>query len=224
MMSSPSKGNRLSASRGLLANYKYLCKKTMLIRGMESARARKKRHDTRMISNRKKERASFRPEPLDPHKPAKKAKLAEPNLERQSTLTSASEPDHHSVITALRDSWEIDSGFSESSPPASGRSSPCIGTRPTPVVALDCEMVGTGPGGRCSELARCSIIDYQGGVLYDKYVRPCQPVTDFRTPWSGIRSHHLRDAIPFAQAREEVRLLHPSNSSVMEIFSCNFHK
>lgn len=202
MMSNPSKRNRVSASRGLLGNYRYLCKKTMLIRGMESARARKKRHETRITSNSNKERTSFLSEPLDPNKPVKAAKLAEPNLERQSTLTS--EPDHHSVITALRDSWEIDSGFSESSPPASGRSSPCLGSRPRSVVALDCEMVGTGPGGRCSELARCSIIDYQGGVLYDKYVRPCQPVTDYRTRWSGIRRHHLRDAIPFALAREEI--------------------
>uniref|UniRef100_A0A3P9NGH1 Interferon stimulated exonuclease gene n=1 Tax=Poecilia reticulata TaxID=8081 RepID=A0A3P9NGH1_POERE len=72
------------------------------------------------------------------------------------------------------------------------------------VVALDCEMVGTGPGGRCSALGRCSIVDYHGNVLYDKYVRPCQPVTDFRTPWSGIRRHHLHNAVPFAQAQEEI--------------------
>lgn len=104
------------------------------------------------------------------------------------------------------DSWEVDSGFSsEASPSASGRSSPCASPRPSAVVALDCEMVGTGPGGRCSELARCSIVDYHGGVLYDRYVQPCQPVTDYRTPWSGIQRHHLQDATPFAQAREEVR-------------------
>lgn len=76
----------------------------------------------------------------------------------------------------------------------------------TMMVALDCEMVGTGPGGRCSELARCSILDYHGNVLYDKYVQPSQPVTDYRTPWSGIRSHHLRKATPFSQARDQVRM------------------
>uniref|UniRef100_A0A8D3C308 Interferon stimulated exonuclease gene n=1 Tax=Scophthalmus maximus TaxID=52904 RepID=A0A8D3C308_SCOMX len=90
------------------------------------------------------------------------------------------------------------------SPPVSGRSSPCLGSCPTTVVALDCEMVGTGPGGRCSELARCSILDYRGHVLYDKYVRPCLPVTDYRTRWSGIRRHHLHNATPFVQAREEI--------------------
>uniref|UniRef100_A0A3B3HN37 Interferon stimulated exonuclease gene n=1 Tax=Oryzias latipes TaxID=8090 RepID=A0A3B3HN37_ORYLA len=74
----------------------------------------------------------------------------------------------------------------------------------TSVVALDCEMVGTGTGGRVSELGRCSILDYHGNVLYDKYVRPCQPVTNFRTRWSGIRRHHMRNATPFSEAREEI--------------------
>ncbi|NXL72335.1 I20L2 protein, partial [Leptocoma aspasia] len=30
------------------------------------------------------------------------------------------------------------------------------------LVAMDCEMVGTGPGGRTSALARCSIVTYEG--------------------------------------------------------------
>lgn len=112
----------------------------------------------------------------------------------------------HPGVSGPGDSWEVDSGFSsEASPSASGRSSPCASPCPSAVVALDCEMVGTGPGGCCSELARCSIVDHHGTVLYDKYVQPCQPVTDYRTPWSGIQRHHLLDATPFAQARAEVR-------------------
>lgn len=103
------------------------------------------------------------------------------------------------------ETWEVDSGFSESSPPASGRSSPCSRSCSTMVVALDCEMVGTGPGGRRSELARCSVLDYHGNVLFDKYVQPSQRVTNYRTPWSGIRSHHLRRATPFSEARDQVR-------------------
>ncbi|XP_077373695.1 interferon-stimulated gene 20 kDa protein [Festucalex cinctus] len=109
--------------------------------------------------------------------------------------------------STLRNTWEVDSGFAEGSPPTSGRSSPCsvsLAAAPTSVVALDCEMVGTGPGGSCSELARCSILDYHGGILYDKYIRPCRPVTDYRTPWSGIRPHHLQDATSYAQARKEI--------------------
>ncbi|NXU21281.1 I20L2 protein, partial [Pardalotus punctatus] len=33
---------------------------------------------------------------------------------------------------------------------------------PPKLVAMDCEMVGTGPGGRTSALARCSIVTYEG--------------------------------------------------------------
>lgn len=54
-------------------------------------------------------------------------------------------------------------------------------------VALDCEMVGTGMNGKYSELARCSLVDSRGQVLYDQYVQPKGYVTDFRTQWSGIR-------------------------------------
>lgn len=111
------------------------------------------------------------------------------------------------VGASLSECWEVDSGFSsEASPPSSGRSSPCCGGMcPALVVAMDCEMVGTGPGGRCSELARCSLLDYHGNVLYDKYIRPCQPVTDYRTRWSGIQRHHLQNAVPFPEARTEVK-------------------
>ncbi|NXT25248.1 I20L2 protein, partial [Syrrhaptes paradoxus] len=34
--------------------------------------------------------------------------------------------------------------------------------RPNKVVAVDCEMVGTGPGGSTSALARCSLVGYDG--------------------------------------------------------------
>ncbi|TMW65712.1 hypothetical protein Poli38472_008354 [Pythium oligandrum] len=72
------------------------------------------------------------------------------------------------------------------------------------IVAMDCEMVGVGLSGRQSVLARCSIVDYEGKVLYDKTVRPVEKVTDFRTHVSGIRSRSLKNAIPFAQCLKEV--------------------
>lgn len=71
-------------------------------------------------------------------------------------------------------------------------------------VALDCEMVGVGTGGVESALARVSIIDIKGATLYDKYVQPVSPVTDYRTRFSGIRPHNLQNAIPFTVAQEEV--------------------
>ncbi|XP_054998474.1 apoptosis-enhancing nuclease isoform X2 [Sorex araneus] len=79
----------------------------------------------------------------------------------------------------------------------------CV-TSPNKCVAIDCEMVGTGPRGRVSELARCSVVSYHGDVLYDKYVRPERPVTDFRSRWSGITQQHLSKAVPFQVARKEV--------------------
>ncbi|XP_072346656.1 interferon-stimulated 20 kDa exonuclease-like 2 [Scyliorhinus torazame] len=76
--------------------------------------------------------------------------------------------------------------------------------RPYKYVALDCEMVGTGPGGKRSELARCSITGYDGDVLYDKYVLPQNPIVDYRTRWSGIRRQHMKTATPFQLAQKEI--------------------
>uniref|UniRef100_A0A8D0FLT6 Interferon stimulated exonuclease gene 20 like 2 n=1 Tax=Strix occidentalis caurina TaxID=311401 RepID=A0A8D0FLT6_STROC len=75
---------------------------------------------------------------------------------------------------------------------------------PRKLVAIDCEMVGTGPGGRTSALARCSIVSYGGDVLYDQYVRPTAPIVDYRTRWSGIRRQHMANAVPFGKAQREI--------------------
>jgi hypothetical protein len=60
-------------------------------------------------------------------------------------------------------------------------------------VGLDCEMVGIGTNGKISALARCCVVDYDGNVIYDEFVRPPGFVTDFRTKWSGVRSQDLRE-------------------------------
>ncbi|KAA0703371.1 Interferon-stimulated 20 kDa exonuclease-like 2 [Triplophysa tibetana] len=75
---------------------------------------------------------------------------------------------------------------------------------PLKYIALDCEMVGTGPKGSIGELGRCSIVSYDGDVIYDKFIQPTKPVTDFRTRWSGIRRQDLRYATPFRQAQAEI--------------------
>ncbi|NXT94235.1 AEN nuclease, partial [Anhinga rufa] len=75
---------------------------------------------------------------------------------------------------------------------------------PGKYVAIDCEMVGTGPQGRLSELARCSVVNYDGDVIYDKYVQPELPIVDYRTRWSGITKQHMKKAIPFKTAQAEI--------------------
>ncbi|XP_029379470.1 apoptosis-enhancing nuclease [Echeneis naucrates] len=175
----------------------------------------------KIISNMKRKRSDNHCKPLDTNKLVKKIKSSSSVQESQSTLNSEDKsierlrtvdsefvpeaPDQVRLVSALRDRWEVDSGFSsEASPSASGCNSPCLSLCPNTVVALDCEMVGTGPGGCCSELARCTILDYHGNIIYDSYIQPCHPVTDYRTRWSGIRRHHLHNATPFVEAKEEI--------------------
>ncbi|XP_029360622.1 interferon-stimulated 20 kDa exonuclease-like 2 [Echeneis naucrates] len=75
---------------------------------------------------------------------------------------------------------------------------------PAKCFALDCEMVGAGPKGSISQLGRCSIVSYEGDVVYDKFIKPAMPVTDYRTRWSGIRRSDMANATPFSEARKEI--------------------
>lgn len=60
----------------------------------------------------------------------------------------------------------------------------------TKYVALDCEMV---EGASVEHmLARVSIVDYEGRVLYDAYVKPREEVTDYRTSITGLTKEILR--------------------------------
>lgn len=77
-------------------------------------------------------------------------------------------------------------------------------SEPTQVVAIDCEMVGSGPGGKRDQLARVSIVNTFGHVLYDKFVKPLQPVTDFRSFVSGVYPHHLESGEDFFKVQREV--------------------
>nr|XP_036276285.1 RNA exonuclease 4 [Pipistrellus kuhlii]KAF6277223.1 REX4-like protein, 3'-5' exonuclease [Pipistrellus kuhlii] len=74
----------------------------------------------------------------------------------------------------------------------------------TRALALDCEMVGVGPAGEESLAARVSVVNQFGKCVYDKYIRPTQPVTDYRTAVSGIRPEHLQQGEAFAVVQKEV--------------------
>ena len=62
------------------------------------------------------------------------------------------------------------------------------------IVALDCEMVGVR--GNLSALACCSIVGYNGEVIFHSYIKPREPITSYRTKWSGIMPRHMTFAIP----------------------------
>ncbi|XP_076464717.1 apoptosis-enhancing nuclease-like [Babylonia areolata] len=70
-------------------------------------------------------------------------------------------------------------------------------------LALDCEFVGVGPNNK-SALGRCSIVDHRGHILFDRFVKPPDKVTDYRTRWSGLRPHHICSGIPFIAAQEMI--------------------
>nr|XP_046254888.1 interferon-stimulated 20 kDa exonuclease-like 2 [Scatophagus argus]XP_046254890.1 interferon-stimulated 20 kDa exonuclease-like 2 [Scatophagus argus] len=75
---------------------------------------------------------------------------------------------------------------------------------PSKYLTIDCEMVGSGLKGSISQLARCSVVNYEGDVVYDKFIKPPVPVTDYRSRWSGIRPRDLVNATPYAEARKEI--------------------
>ena len=82
-------------------------------------------------------------------------------------------------------------------------------SQPTLLLAMDCEMVGIGADGSQHALARCSIVNSMGAVLYDRYVQPIEAVTDYRTAVSGILPHHIQpaNAIPFSECQLAVAAL-----------------
>lgn len=74
-------------------------------------------------------------------------------------------------------------------------------------MAIDCEMVGLGPLGSESALARVSVVNYHGHVLLDTFVAPREKVTDWRTWVSGVRERDLVGAPGFAEVQAKVSAL-----------------
>ncbi|KAH9490586.1 REX4, RNA exonuclease 4 [Bulinus truncatus] len=74
----------------------------------------------------------------------------------------------------------------------------------TNCVAMDCEMVGVGPSGDESILARVSIVNHYGVCLYDKFVLPREKVTDYRTFVSGVTAENLSKGEEFSKVQKEV--------------------
>ena len=76
--------------------------------------------------------------------------------------------------------------------------------RPGKYLAMDCEMVGVGPEGTESSLARVSLVNFYGAVLLDVFVRQRERVTDYRTHVSGVREKDMLGARPFEEVQKQV--------------------
>jgi len=61
-------------------------------------------------------------------------------------------------------------------------------------IALDCEMVGVGHQGKQSSVARITLVDWNGRIVWDEFVQQEQEVTDYRTFVSGVTQLDVEDA------------------------------
>ncbi|CAG04558.1 unnamed protein product, partial [Tetraodon nigroviridis] len=147
-------------------------------------------HQNGALTRHPSARTSTQPKTCPPHRTAALSQAA-------SLLAASTHRQAASIPT-----WSTDVGCSPS-----GAAPPSAGI-PSKYLALDCEMVGSGPKGSVSQLGRCSVVSYDGDVVYDKFIKPPVPVTNYRTRWSGIRPRNLANATPYAAARKEIlRLL-----------------
>ncbi|XP_077544038.1 RNA exonuclease 1 homolog [Haemaphysalis longicornis] len=58
------------------------------------------------------------------------------------------------------------------------------------VFAVDCEMCFTIRG---LEVAKVSVVSWDGATAFETYVRPTSPVLDYNTSFSGVTAEHLRN-------------------------------
>lgn len=76
--------------------------------------------------------------------------------------------------------------------------------------ALDCEMVGVGPEGLDSAVARVTVVNWEEEIVLDTFVKVPVPVTDYRTFVSGITAEDIDEhssAVSLRECREAVLTL-----------------
>jgi RNA exonuclease 4 len=72
------------------------------------------------------------------------------------------------------------------------------------IVSLDCEFVGVGFKGLQDAVAKVCLIDFNERIVYESFVKPQQPVVDYRFEFSGIKSDDLSNAKSFAAVKQEL--------------------
>ncbi|KAM1448862.1 hypothetical protein ACFX13_007708 [Malus domestica] len=75
----------------------------------------------------------------------------------------------------------------------------------TQVVALACKMVGGGSDGTLDLCAKVCLTDEYDNIIFQSYVMPLIPVTNYRYETTGIRPEYLRDAIPLRQVQKKIQ-------------------
>ncbi|KAG9007723.1 hypothetical protein FRB94_014051 [Tulasnella sp. JGI-2019a] len=75
---------------------------------------------------------------------------------------------------------------------------------PSQYMAFSTQCVGSGPQGRIPLLARCTVVDYRGQVVYDYYVQPIAPVTNYFTATTGLTASLPDGALTLAQAQADI--------------------
>ncbi|XP_010235873.1 RNA exonuclease 4 isoform X1 [Brachypodium distachyon] len=96
---------------------------------------------------------------------------------------------------------EADASF----PPPLFCQMPKAGSARGRAVAMACKMVGGGSDGSLDLCARLCIIGEDETVIFQTYVKPTAPVTNYRYEVTGIRPEYLRDAMPLKLAQRRVQ-------------------
>lgn len=80
--------------------------------------------------------------------------------------------------------------------------------RETQILAIDCERILTQKGDR---LARVSIVNFYGNVVFDTLIKPWAKVADYREKITGIRPDDLKHAPSYPKIAPIVSLNYPTD-------------
>ncbi|KAI4320469.1 hypothetical protein MLD38_033945 [Melastoma candidum] len=72
-------------------------------------------------------------------------------------------------------------------------------------VAMACKMVGGGYDGSFDICARVCMIDEYENVVFQAYIKPTVPVTNYRYETTGIRPEMLREAMGLRQVQKRIQ-------------------